>query len=80
VVADRLLGMGANVRAVDPYVHESFDARVALVDLDAEEVTQADAVVLLTDHDAFDLELVQSKARFVLDTRARLHGPNVDRL
>jgi UDP-N-acetyl-D-glucosamine dehydrogenase len=80
VVADRLLGMGANVRAADPYVHESFDARVALVDLDAEEVTQADAVVLLTDHDAFDLELVQSKARFVLDTRARLHGPNVDRL
>ena len=79
-VAERLLGMGAIVRAVDPYVHEPFDARVALVELTAEEVASADAVVLLTDHDAFDLELVQSNARLVFDTRARLHGPNVERL
>jgi UDP-N-acetyl-D-glucosamine dehydrogenase len=79
-VAERLLEMGANVRAADPYVQVPFDARVALVDLTAEEVFEADAVVLLTDHDIFDLELVQSKARLVLDTRARVHGPNVERL
>jgi UDP-N-acetyl-D-glucosamine dehydrogenase len=80
VVADRLARMGAEVRAVEPYIQESVDARVALVQLTREELADADAVVLLTDHDEFDLDLVQSEARHVLDTRYRLDGPNVERL
>ena len=63
-----------------PNVTEPIDVRLPLVELTAEEVECADSVVLLTDHDAFDLDVVQSSARHVLDTRARLQGPHVERL
>jgi UDP-N-acetyl-D-glucosamine dehydrogenase len=73
VVAEQLLSMGAELRAVDPHVlTEQVDVRVALVPLNAEEVAAADAVVLLVDHDAFDLGLVAAHGRYVLDTRHRL--------
>ncbi len=81
VVAQRLLGLGAVVRAVDPYVtDEHVDTRVARVDLTADEVAAADAVILLTDHDVFDYPLVGDRARLVLDTRHRLTGPTVEHL
>jgi UDP-N-acetyl-D-glucosamine dehydrogenase len=43
-----------------------------------EELAAADAVVLLVDHDEFDYEAVKLHARYVLDCRNRLSGPNVD--
>jgi len=79
-VAQLLVGMGADVRAVEPHIRDTRDPRVSLVALSAEEIAGADAVVLLTDHDQFDLDLVQREARYVLDTRFRLEGPNVERL
>jgi UDP-N-acetyl-D-glucosamine dehydrogenase len=79
-VAHRLAAMGADVHAVDPHVRESLGTAIPLVDLSVEELTDADAVVLLSDHDAFDLDLVAAHARYVFDTRARLSGPNVERL
>ncbi len=73
VVADRLLGLGAEVRAADPHVVEGHvDRRVTRVELGAEELSAADAVILLTDHDSFDYEQVAAHARYVLDTRHRL--------
>src|SRR5207248_1523941 len=78
-VAQRLLALGADVRAVDPHVFEEhIDARVARVDLVPEEIQAADATVLLTDHDSFDLEAVRCHASLILDTRRRLTGPNVE--
>jgi UDP-N-acetyl-D-glucosamine dehydrogenase len=80
-VADRLLALGASVRAVDPHVlAEQVDGRIQLVGLDRDEVARADAVVLLIDHDAFDLDLVETAARYVLDTRNRLQRGNVEKL
>jgi UDP-N-acetyl-D-glucosamine dehydrogenase len=74
VVADRLLSMGAVVHAADPHVVESphIDNRIVRVDLSADELAAADAVVLLMDHDTFDYELVARSARYVLDCRRRL--------
>jgi UDP-N-acetyl-D-glucosamine dehydrogenase len=47
----------------------------------AEEMAAADAVILLADHDSFDLDLVWQSARYVLDTRHRLRpGPQVEYL
>jgi UDP-N-acetyl-D-glucosamine dehydrogenase len=81
VVAQRLLDLGAHVRAVDPHViEEHVDSRVVHVELTAEELDAADVVVLLTDHDTFDLDAVQRRAGLVLDTRRRLVGPNVEYL
>ncbi len=81
VVADRLLVLGAEVRAVDPHVAEGrVDTRMTRVELSAEELAAADAVVLLVDHDDFDLDLVVDHARYVLDTRHRLSGAQVEHL
>ena len=72
-VAERLAALGAEVRAVDPHVlEEQVGRRAPLVELTVAELEAADAVVLLTDHDAFDLGAVAAHARFVLDTRHRL--------
>jgi UDP-N-acetyl-D-glucosamine dehydrogenase len=81
-VAERLVALGADVRAADPHVlPERVPGQVSLVDATAEEVAQADAVILLVDHDAFDLDLITANARYILDTRASLApAPNVERL
>jgi UDP-N-acetyl-D-glucosamine dehydrogenase len=81
-VASLLLDMGAEVRAADPHVVEDthIDRRVVRVALTADQIAAADAVVLLTDHDAFDLDLVVRHAQYVLDTRHRLSGSTVESL
>ena len=80
-VAKHLLSYGAEVRAVDPYVLDSdVMSGIALVDASPEEIASADAVVLLTDHDAFDLDVVTTHARYVLDTRHVLEGDHVEHL
>jgi nucleotide sugar dehydrogenase len=81
VVAERLAALGAQVRAVDPHVDDDRIApTVARAELTAEELTAADAVVMLTDHDAFDLDLVVRYAPYVLDTRHCLTGTQVEHL
>jgi UDP-N-acetyl-D-glucosamine dehydrogenase len=81
-VAQRLAALGARVRAADPHVRGADEAGPAVVRVEAtpDEVSQADAVVLLTDHDAFDYEEVGRLARYCLDCRNRVSGPNVERL
>lgn len=80
-VARRLLDLGAEVLAVEPYAeaHHIPDG-VALADLTEREVRAADAVVVVTDHDCFDYDLVTRHARYVFDTRNRCQGPTVERL
>jgi UDP-N-acetyl-D-glucosamine dehydrogenase len=48
--------------------------------LTEDEVRQADAVVLVTDHDRFDYDMVREHARYVLDTRNRISGHQVESL
>ena len=79
-VAQLLAGLGADVRAADPHVVEAraVDGVVARVEATPEEISSADAVVLLTDHDAFDFEEIGRHAQFIFDCRRRLAGPNVE--
>ena len=81
-VAQLLALLGAEVRAADPHVVEAtaVDSAVTRVDPTPEELTGADAVVLLTDHDAFDFELIGRLAPYCLDCRYRLPGQNVETL
>ena len=78
----RLIADGAEVAVADPHVVERMpiDALTRRVALTEQELTRADAVVLVTDHDAFDYDLVTAHAALVLDTRHRLDGPNVEQL
>jgi UDP-N-acetyl-D-glucosamine dehydrogenase len=81
-VAELLRRMGAEVRAADPLVTEPalLDPAVARVDATPDEIASADIVVLLTDHDAFRASNVTGHARYVLDCRRMLSGPNVETL
>jgi UDP-N-acetyl-D-glucosamine dehydrogenase len=81
-VAQLLTAMGAQLRAADPHVVEgtAVDALVPRVEPTPAELADADTVVLLTDHDAFDYPVIREHARHVFDCRRRLTGPNVETL
>jgi UDP-N-acetyl-D-glucosamine dehydrogenase len=81
-VGELLLRMGAEVRAADPLVTEPavIGPEVARVEATPEEIAAADAVVLLTDHEAFTADDLCRRARYVLDCRRVLSGPNVETL
>jgi len=63
---------GAVLRVIDPHVRE-FDAgggeRIATVPLTDEELRAADAVVITTDHTAFDCARIVRESTLVVDTR-----------
>lgn len=81
VVADQLLTMGAEVRGADPHVSDDdLDPRIVRVEATPDELAAADAVVVLVDHDDFDLAAVAAHAPYVLDTRHCLDGPTVEHL
>jgi UDP-N-acetyl-D-glucosamine dehydrogenase len=81
-VVELLLGRGADVAVADPHVVEDIVTSGAArrVVLDVDEVAAADAVVLITDHDAFDADMIVANARYVFDTRHRLDGHVVEHL
>jgi len=81
-VAQLLGAMGADLRAADPHVVEgtAVDGLVTRVELTAGELAGADAVLLLTDHDAFDYDMVLQHAPFVFDCRRKVSGANVETL
>ena len=72
---DRLLLAGAHVECADPYVEQATTpggAELASVPLTAERIATADAVLVVTDHEAFDWQLVALHCRLVVDTRGIL--------
>jgi len=79
VIAQILSALGAVVRIVDPHM-EPGATGLHHVELTKQEVEMADAVVVVTDHDRFDYDLVRDHARYVLDTRNRIRGPKVESL
>jgi UDP-N-acetyl-D-glucosamine dehydrogenase len=81
-IAEPLLRMGAEVRAADPLVTEptAIAPAVARVDATPQEIAAADAVMLLTDHEAFAASELCYHAGYVVDCRRVLSGPNVETL
>jgi UDP-N-acetyl-D-glucosamine dehydrogenase len=82
-IAELLTELGAEVVAADPHLEGDggLPASTTLVAAVAAEFEAADAVVLITDHGAFDYELLSERARYVLDCRGRLpRAPHVERL
>jgi UDP-N-acetyl-D-glucosamine dehydrogenase len=81
-VIELLQQRGAEVRVADPHVVEEVHglSSLTMVEVTADELAGADAVVLVADHDGFDYGLIEREAKYVLDTRRRLHGPNVEQI
>jgi UDP-N-acetyl-D-glucosamine dehydrogenase len=81
VLMERLEDMGAVVTYHDPHVpvfpkmrdHRHFD--LASVTLDAATLAAADVVLLATDHDGFDYDLIANSSALIVDTRGRYRTP-----
>ena len=72
---DRLLLAGAHVECADPYVDRTTTpggAELESIPLTADRIAAADAVLVVTDHEAFDWQLVVDHCRLVVDTRGIL--------
>ena len=81
-IAELLNALGAEVHGAEPNLPSGDDARlnVPRVEATPDEVTDADAVVLLMDHPKFDLTMIEKNAAYILDCRNRISGANVETL
>jgi len=76
----QLDALGAEVDYSDPHVH-TFPAKrrykfdMASVDLTPESVALYDCILVATDHDAFDFDMIQKHAKLIVDTRGRYRSP-----
>ena len=80
-IIDILTRHGAEVSYCDPHVpsippmrHHDLD--MSSVEFSEQEVCAADCVLIATDHDAFDYEMIYEKAQLIVDTRGRYREPN----
>jgi len=67
---------GAEIFFHDPFVIDLEDAEVPAqaVELTAENLNNADCVVVITNHDGYDWRWVTDQSRLIVDTRNALHG------
>ncbi|MEU3270274.1 nucleotide sugar dehydrogenase [Saccharomonospora sp. NPDC006951] len=80
-LVDLLHKRGVIVHVVDSHVEpHRCPPGVKLIELSERQLRDADGVLLLTDHDDIDYPMVESSARWVLDTRHRLRGDRVEHL
>ena len=76
-----LLEYGATVVGVDDRVEQHrWPSGVERAALTASTIEAADAAILVTDHDDFDLGVLESASTPVLDSKNRLTGANIERL
>jgi UDP-N-acetyl-D-glucosamine dehydrogenase len=86
ILMERLRDLGANISYSDPHI-PSFPAMrahhfsLSSVALSPETIAGFDCVLLATDHDKFDYELIRSHAQLLVDCRGRFleAAPNVIR-
>lgn len=82
VLMEKLMAMGAVVQYSDPFVpvfpkmrnHVQFD--LSSVELTAQTIGGYDCVLLATDHDVFDYDLLVANAPLIVDTRGRYLTPD----
>ena len=81
-IARRLSDRGAHVRYSDPHVPEWTIENETLISIDdlTSGAGEADLVILLQNHDAFDWDAILAQSNLILDTRGVLVGENVTKL
>ena len=76
-IIELLMRKGANVKYSDPYLPSAPKTRkynfdLTSVELTANNIAAFELVLLVTDHDDFDYELIENNSKFIVDTRGRL--------
>jgi UDP-N-acetyl-D-glucosamine dehydrogenase len=79
VIIEQLQAAGAEVSYHDPHIPvfpkmRSHDIDLASIPLDAGTIAQHDAVIIVTNHDAIDYELLGQAAKLIIDTRNAMTG------
>jgi nucleotide sugar dehydrogenase len=79
-VAERLQGLGAELRLCDPHLPDLADIGIdaPLVDFSPEQLADADLVVVLVDHPEFDPATIVSASTLVFDSKAILRAYEFD--
>ena len=75
-IIDLLLKKGANVQYSDPFISQTHKTRknnfnLKSVKINKETLSKIDLVLLATDHDDFDYELIKQEAKLIIDTRGK---------
>jgi len=75
-IIDKLIDKGARVEYSDPFFDTiprtrkyQFDLRSKIID--SKSLQSVDLVILATDHDHFDYELIEKKSPMIIDTRGK---------
>jgi len=80
-VAERLHDFNCELSAVDAHVAaDQYPDFVTRAELTAQAVAEADLVLILTDHDDVDYDLLLTSQTPVLDTRRRLGSPGLEHI
>jgi len=74
VIIEKLIDKGAQIEYSDPYIPtapktRNFNIDLKSVHLSGKTLSQFDAVLLLTNHDSFDYDLIKDNAKLIIDTR-----------
>ncbi|NJC34185.1 UDP-N-acetyl-D-glucosamine dehydrogenase [Sphingomonas jejuensis] len=77
ILMEKLRDSGADVSYSDPHVPVFPETRqhhfeLSSVELTQDNIAEFDCILLATDHDRFDYDLIASKAALVIDSRGRL--------
>ena len=78
---DLLLQKGANVEYSDPYISETHKTRkndfnMKSVTINKESLNRYNLVILATDHDNFDYDLIEKESKLIVDTRGKFNISN----
>jgi len=81
VIIDLLMKMGADVQYSDPFLPKvpktrKFNFNLNSIKLTSENIKSFDLILLSTDHENFDYELIKQEAKLIVDTRNRFTKQN----
>ncbi len=85
VLLQSMLDLGADVNYSDPYIPtvpklRKYQLNKQSVEITPDELEKYDAVVIGTDHDAFDYALIANHAKLIIDTRGVFRSRNEDHI
>jgi len=81
-IKDLLEGHGAKVTVCDPYIQmaQEHSAIITTTELTSQLLKESQAVVILTDHAAFDEEFILQNSSLIFDTRNHIKRRDIDYL
>ena len=80
-IIDLLLDLGAKIHFSDPFFKKipmtrKYDIDITSEPLDKDTISSADLILLATDHDDYDYNLIYKEAKLIVDTRGRFREVN----